>query len=488
MFRSAGSRVRALIHRFLREAKANVATIFALAAVPMLFLTGMGIDYGFAADRQSQLNAFADAAALAAVTPTLMAGTTSASQTAAQNTFNAQASTLAGVTYNPSNLTVTVSTSGSVRTVTVSYTAQSQNAFPNILGMNSITLSGSSTATAGLAPNIDFYLLLDSSPSMALPASVAGINSMVSLTSAQGGCAFACHQTSTGNGDTTGNPYWNQTSGQTCSGAPTGKRNDPNAGCVQMDNYQVARTNNITLRIDLLRTATQNLMSTAQATETKYNSSYRMAIYTFDVNFTKIQALTSNLTTAASSAGNISLLEVYSNNLLTASNNNDDTDTDFDNALSSINTAMPNPGSGTNTAKDTPQEVLFIVTDGMEDEAVSSYPSLSSAYGSYYGSRQQSTVNPLNASGGEPDTDWCATIKNRGIRIAVLYTEYLAIPDNSWYASYVAPLQNGTDNIGARLEACASPGLYYEVTTDGDISAALTQLFQLAVQSAYLSK
>ena len=29
---------------------------------------------------------------------------------------------------------------------------------------------------------------------------------------------------------------------------------------------------------------------------------------------------------------------------------------------------MPNPGKGTNVAGDTPQEVLFIVTDGVEDE------------------------------------------------------------------------------------------------------------------------
>ena len=29
---------------------------------------------------------------------------------------------------------------------------------------------------------------------------------------------------------------------------------------------------------------------------------------------------------------------------------------------------MPNPGNGTNQTGDKPQEVLFIVTDGVEDE------------------------------------------------------------------------------------------------------------------------
>ena len=92
---------------------------------------------------------------------------------------------------------------------------------------------------------------------------------------------------------------------------------------------------------------------------------------------------------------------------------------------------------------------------------------------------------PLNTSGSEIDTDWCTAVKNRGIRIAILYTEYLPIPSNTWYTDHVAPYQN---NIGTQLETCASPGLYYEVTTDGDISAALQTLFQMAVQSAYLSK
>jgi len=475
--------VRSLFDRLVRETKANVATIFALASVPILFLTGMGIDYGLAADRQSQLNAFADAAALAAVTPTMMAESTTAATTAAQNTFNAQASTLTGVTYNANNLSVTISSNGSVRTVKVSYTASSQTIFPNILGMTSIALSGSSTATAGLAPNIDFYLLLDDSPSMAIGATSSDINTLIANTQSQCdsppagssscGCAFGCHE-SNPSLETHCNAYNCSQSG---TGNPSGE-----------DNYALSRSLGLTLRIDLLRTAAQNLMSTAQTTENTYNSSYRMAIYTFDTGFNTIQTLTSSLTTAQSAAGNISLLEVYSQNKLTSTNYNDDTDTNFDNAFNAINTAMPNPGSGTNTKGDTPQEVLFIVTDGVEDEAVSSQPTLSSAYGDYYnygGTRQQSTLNPLNASGQEVDTDWCTTIKNRGIRIAILYTEYLPLPNDNWYSDYVASFQN---NIASQLEACASPGLYYEVTTDGNISTAMASLFQLAVQSAYLAK
>ena len=364
----------------------------------------------------------------------MMAQSTSNATTVANNTFNAQASTVNGVTNAVP--TVAITTSGSVRTVTVSFTAKSTNAFAGVLGMASLPLNGTSTSTAGLAPNIDFYLLLDDSPSMAIAATQAGIDTMVNNTSSQGGCAFGCHQSNPG-ADNLGNPGG-------------------------IDNYQLSKNLGVTLRIDLVRQAAQNLMTTAQTTENTNAASYRMAIYTFDTKFNTIQTRTSNLTTAKTAAGNINVLQVYKNGWLTSSNNDNDTNTDYDNAMTHINTVMPNPGSGTNTSGDTPQEVMFFVTDGVKDELVS-------------GSRQQSLM----------DNAWCTTIKNRGIRIAVLYTTYLPLPTNWWYNTYIDPFQS---DISDNLQNCASPGLFYEVQTGGDISAAMTSLFQLAVQSAHLSK
>ena len=423
---------------FLRSLSAHrrgsVAVIFAVALVPLVLMVGVGVDYTSAADRQAQLNAATDAAALAAVTPSMMAQSTSNATTVANNTFIAQASTVNGVTNAVP--TVAITTSGSVRTVTVSFTAKSTNAFAGVLGMASLPLNGTSTSTAGLAPNIDFYLLLDDSPSMAIAATQAGIDTMVNNTSSQGGCAFGCHQSNPG-ADNLGNPGG-------------------------IDNYQLSKNLGVTLRIDLVRQAAQNLMTTAQTTENTNAASYRMAIYTFDTKFNTIQTRTSNLTTAKTAAGNINVLQVYKNGWLTSSNNDNDTNTDYDNAMTHINTVMPNPGSGTNTSGDTPQEVMFFVTDGVKDELVS-------------GSRQQSLM----------DNAWCTTIKNRGIRIAVLYTTYLPLPTNWWYNTYIDPFQS---DISDNLQNCASPGLFYEVQTGGDISAAMTSLFQLAVQSAHLSK
>jgi hypothetical protein len=429
---------------FGRDRRANVTMIFGLLLVPVLFAAGMGVDYATAARKKSKLNAAADSAALTAVTPSAMALSLSNAQTAAQNMFTALSSQVTGLQSGSLTSTVTVTDNGLIRTAMVTYSARSQVSFGGIIGQSSLMIGGTSTASASLPPNIDFYLLLDDSPSMGIAATTAGINTMVANTKSQSGCAFACHE-SNPSADNLGNP-----GGE--------------------DNYQLARNLGVTLRIDLLNTATQNLMTQAQTTESQTSATYRMAIYTFDYAFHNLESLTSNLTTAKTAAANIQMPIVYQNNWLTYTQlkNNQhtvgysDTDTDFSTAMNSLNAIMPNPGSGTSTVGDSPQEVLFIVSDGVEDAWVNN-------------ARVQALM----------DTSWCTTVKNRGIRIAVLYTEYLPLPTNSWYTSYIAPFQ---PNIAGNMQSCASPGLYTAVTTDQDISAALNTLFLTAVaQSSHLT-
>lgn len=177
--------------------------------------------------------------------------------------------------------------------------------------------------------------------------------------------------------------------------------------------------------------------------------------------------LTSNLSNAKTAAANINVEEVYSNNWLTKTSQNNDTDTNFESAMSGINTLMPLPGTGTPAS--TPQEVLFIVTDGVDDEVSASCSQ------TLDGTRCQQPFN----------TAMCTTVKNRGIQIAVLYTAYLPLPTNSWYNSWIAPFQN---QISSNMESCASPGMFFSVTTDGDITAAMQTLFQQAVAAARLTQ
>jgi len=122
--------------------------------------------------------------------------------------------------------------------------------------------------------------------------------------------------------------------------------------------------------------------------------------------------------------------------------------------------------------------VVFLVTDGVDDKIVSLSSTCSGtpiATGSQYRCQQ-----PVN-------TSVCTTIKNRGIRIAVLYTEYLPLTSNGWYNSYISPFNtpsSSTGQIAQNLQSCASPGLFYDVQSGGDITAALKQLFLKVVETA----
>ena len=81
---------RALFKKFADDRRGNVATIFAFSALPLIFTVGMAVDYGTAARLQSKLNAAADAAVLAAITPAMLNQSDAQAKAAAQNMFNAQ--------------------------------------------------------------------------------------------------------------------------------------------------------------------------------------------------------------------------------------------------------------------------------------------------------------------------------------------------------------------------------------------------------------
>src|SRR6185312_4211115 len=104
------------------------------------------------------------------------------------------------------------------------------------LGSQSWPIGGSSTAQASSAPNMNFYLLLDDSPSMAIGATQDDIDNLKRYTAGQpsGSCGFACHEV---------RPSL-----------------DPNANSWTTDNLSIARANGVRLRIDLVVNAVNQLL------------------------------------------------------------------------------------------------------------------------------------------------------------------------------------------------------------------------------------
>jgi Flp pilus assembly protein TadG len=418
--------------RFRGDRRGTIAIQFALLAVPMVLFAGLAIDYAQLVRVRTVLNGAADSAVLATVATQSQAYTTATGMssngsvtggaTEATGLFNAE--TVARVGFTVGSVSATVTKSNGTITATLQYTAQVPTSFMRVVGINTMTTSGSSSASNGLVTYIDFYLLLDNSPSMAVAATTNDIATMVANTPDQ--CAFACHDLSLA----------------------------PN------DYYGLAQTLGVTTRIAVLRSATQQLMTTATTSELVANE-FRMAIYTTNASSTTapgapvtISSLTTNLSQSATDAAAIDVEAVPYQNYIS------DQYTNLDAAISGMNTIIPNPGTGYSSAS--PQKVLFFVSDGVNDYAGS-------------GGRTIDTINLAN----------CTSIKNKGIQIAVLYTTYLPLPTNAYYNAHVAPFDS---TIGPTMQSCASPGLYFEVSPSQGISEAMQALFLQVVQQAHLTQ
>jgi hypothetical protein len=289
---------------------------------------------------------------------------------------------------------------------------------------------------------------------MGVGATPADVDAMVKATSSPSygnnqNCAFACHDTAAGATD---------------------------------NFYALAKlpSVNVTMRIDVLRSATQALMDTAAITQT-YSNQFRMAIYDFGVSaqtagLNKVFALSSSLSSAQTAAGTIDLMTVN------GPGDNNDQDTQFSTIFPAITKIIATSGSGTSSA---PQKYLFFVSDGVADE--NSLACSKTTYNSNWGNIYPRCQSPI-------DPSLCDTMKTKnGVKIAVLYTTYLELKSNKWYMDWLSPFNQGPfgpslkSEIAQNMKACASPGFYFEVSPTQGISDAMNALFQKAVADARIA-
>ncbi|QQN64734.1 pilus assembly protein [Bradyrhizobium diazoefficiens] len=450
---------RALIHTFVRDRRGNIAVIFAIASVPLITAVGCAVDYSRATQTRSKLQAAADAASVGSIakaSPAFLAagsmtsdGPIPAGVTDAQNIFDANRANLTGYTLN--SVTPTVVKSGSTITSTVAFSANINTIFLGLIGKTALTVSGTSSSTANMPLYVDFYLLLDNSPSMGVGATPDDVTALVNATSGSSwgnkqNCAFACHD-----------------------------YNDSNS------TYNLAKTIGATTRIDVLRTATQSLMDTAAKTET-YSNQFRMAIYDFGassktIGLRALFSLSASLSSAKTAAASIDLMGVYGNNdAYTA-----DKDTQFSKIFPAMANLIPASGSGTSSA---PLKYLFFVSDGVADE--SNAACSKTMYNSRWGNISPRCQSPLDAT-------LCDALKKNNVKIAVLYTTYLKLKDNQWYMDWIDPFNqppfgpSPNSEIAQNMQKCASPGLYFEVSPTEGISDAMNALFKKAVADARIA-
>ena len=452
-----------ILKKLFADRAGNFAIMGAIAIVPILGCAGMAVDFSRAMELKSRLQNAADAAVLGSIAER-SAGVAQAvgmtkdgpvplSEAEAEAFFKAQSEANSSsindgtaVEKNKSDeemkldlVKASVIKDGKDIKANLTYQATLKTSFLRILGKDNITISGSASAVYQTQSFMDFYMLLDNTPSMGVAATPADVDKMIAATknvsdSGSRNCAFACHIVAE-NGTINAN-----------------------------SNYFVAKNNGVAIRIDVVAKAVKALTDEAERQQS-YANQFRMAAYTFgetaqDVKLLKVAELTADLSKVKTGTQNIKLMSIPYQGY------NNDQQTSFDSALTKINAEISAPGLGTTSGN--PEKVVFFVSDGVGD---SNKPNCTKRL---TGSRCQEPI----------DTTYCKTLKDRGIKIAVLYTTYLPLTNNSWYNSWIAPFQT---EIGTRMQECASPGFYFEVSPTQGIETAMKALFNKVIRTPRLT-
>ncbi|MFP5076656.1 TadE/TadG family type IV pilus assembly protein [Rhizobium sp. YIM 134829] len=429
-----------MFKRFLSDRRGNFSMMTAFLVVPLLGAAGMALDITQALEARTQLISAADSAALAALAEksagVLAAaamktdGRLTLSEKEATAFFNANSRGTSALEITASD--VQVSKSGKDLVASVTFTAEVPTVIMALLGKKSVSIEGRSKAAYQQSTQMDFFMLLDNTPSMGVGATQADINKLVANTRDQ--CAFACHIVSE-------------------AGVPD-----------QNSYYFLAKRLGVTTRINVVAKATEALIREAQETQ-RFSGQFRFATYSFgktaqDKKMQIVQTLTDNLTTAATASATVDLMSIPNQGY------NNDQQTPFDDVLKDVQKEMK--GQDAFSKANDREPVLFFVTDGVADHAKST-----ACKKRQNGSR---CMEPI-------DIDFCQKIKDQGGMIAVLYTTYLPLPTNSFYRDWIKPFQG---EIGPRLAQCATPGYFFEVSPTQGIEEAMKALFKKVIRSPRL--
>jgi hypothetical protein len=401
----------------------------------------------------------------------------------------------------------------------VTYSGTLPSVFGNILFQKATyPITGTAVAVVTSAPFLDVEIMLDNSGSMEIGATNADIQRLQSATpcslagaiytDAKGnqtqiaGQSYSTFQTSSGGNTYDGGlspnvtagppltfPYFttNPTKPYTCQGVLPIQANGtyPLAGppcafaCHQSktgpDYYAVARATSgtpvpIVLRIDLVKAATNQVISAMQADNISSLNNLQVGVFTFADVLTKIYP-TATCAQADCTAGNDWATAISLVGAPPTTPGGPDTGiqpyccadagvTDTHGTLTSLAGQLPKSLDGTQPSK--PRRVLFIVSDGMDD-----WPPAAG--------RVEQALSP----------DDCALFKNMGYTVYVVYTPYVPLM-NAFYLTNLYPIveSTGSNSLAVNLQACASsPADYIAASSGPQLNAALQTFLKAALNT-----
>lgn len=435
--------LRSRFASLLADGRGAVAIAFALVLIGLVVAMGMAVDYAMALRDRTDLQAAADAAALAAsrTASDYLArngwSTTNAAAAATEGEAVARTTFAANITGGSFAATPTITTTLTIPaandvTANVAALGSASTSLLAAIGVSKIDLAAAATAKATLPVSYyQFVFLVDVSGSMAIGGTDAEIAKL------QGSnkydyCGFACH-----------NPdgyYFYYTNGMK----------------VSKDYRAVAKKDGILLKIDYVDAAMQTFFTSLGTALANAGASPTISIHTFGTGFTTVLANSTSVSAATTAAAAIDVEAIQ-----TQANNWGYSRTAA--ALTSVTNLLKNVGDGTSATKR--KTYVVFVTDGVED-----LPGACSVYG-----------RCTDVSYGTA----CTAVKNTGATLISIEATYPVVPGDAQYTQIVAPYAAQLPSV---LKSCSSGSQWYFSASDGPaIQAAMSTIVSQITRSLRLS-
>ncbi|QRE73038.1 pilus assembly protein TadG-related protein [Methylobacterium aquaticum] len=476
---NCASRFTAAAASLARARDGGIAILFGLSLIPLIGLVGLAVDYGIAITDRTRLDRAADAAALAAVVTAkayaaahsgesgMMAAALAAGSKQAVNTFNVNAGNVPLATVTMQTPQVSSSANGLTITASITYTATINNSFSKIFLVPTTTMTNTATASVDLPSYLDFYLMVDVSGSMGLPATPTGMTQLASVnydmySDYQQGCQFACHFP--------GNTGW---------GLAAGK---------------------IQLRSDAVNNAVCALLQ--RASNQAVTNQYRIGFYPFVNQLATLAALSGDLGSLKTTAQCASpwplaftnLLDTGATQLYSPGDPTTGTGsggTHFEVAFPQMKGIVGLNGFGDGSSSASRKPFVFLITDGMQN----GQHFFTSSNGKYaYPGNPSKFPGYANAwwDGSQPsqiDYKNCDALKAAGATVSILYIPYnqISFVDKGGGVAWENNRVNGfSPTLATPLQSCASPGNFWTADGPDQINAALAAMFDQALKVARL--
>ena len=446
--------------KFLSCERGSLGVAFAISLLPIAGAIGVTLDYSAATNAKMQLDAVTDAAALAAVGPSIINNSLSweeqkkASATAAETYFKAQMAARSKLNGYIKGTSVTSETIDSTINVKFCYYASISTSFMRLLKVNSIDFNNCVKTSASPPIYTDVYVLVDASGSMGIGATAAD----QTLMNNKLGCAFACHTIDWAMplyAPTCPGGWWSQT-----------------PSCAKQIG---ART-----RFDVVRDSLATMIDSAKA-KTQMANQFRFSINKFSNTLTTVQSLSSDLPAVKAA--------------VTAMTMDQEGGTNFGYVMKDLVKTLPSSGDGKSPT--TPKIFLLIMTDGVEGNVkekctVKNRIATCRFWGLEWDPDPNMTLNsPGFYSGAERsqviDSAVCSPIKTNKVTILTLNTEYLT-PAGATDGRFVKIKSDLGPTIKTKMAECASTvGMAYYATTPGEINLAIDAMFKSVASKAKVS-